>query len=318
MLGGTGFIGSHLLVSLSRQNHNIAALVRKTSQSRLPENIETVYGELPQSLNNLQGQWDTVINAAGLMGKFSVTQGSLWKVNAEAPEALYRLCLKRRVRHFIHLSTVGVSGPTQGKVFAENDVCKPANDYERSKHEGERRLLKIHQPDQCLVTVIRPGFTYGPGDLHKLSLFKSIYRKRFLLVGAGDGLLQPIYIDDLITGIERIIHRRPQETHIFNLCGDQPITWEYFTAILAREMHRQIPAFKIPVSLAHLAARLCETAGRLFSFNPMITHSRVSLMSQSYAYSIQHAKTILQFEPETGLEEGVARTINWYREHHLL
>lgn len=318
--GGSGFIGGHLIRRLLESGHEVDALARPSSQSIFPEKcgIRRLYGDISdsQSLNGVAGEWEVAINTAGLMGKFGVTRERLFSVNALGAENLFRFFRERGVRHFVHLSTVGVTGP--GQRLDENAPCKPSNDYEESKYEGEKRLTALYRMKGCDLTILRVGFTYGPEDLHKLSLFRAINGRKFFLIGSGENLLQPIYVEDLVEGIKTTINRRLHGVQVFNMCGYPPITWRDFTSTLAERMGKKIPGFHIPRFLARAAAASFEKTGKIFSFNPILTHSRVSLMTHSYTYSVDRAKNTLGFAPKTGVKEGVSRTIDWYRQRRLI
>ncbi|KMP11583.1 hypothetical protein UR09_03005 [Candidatus Nitromaritima sp. SCGC AAA799-A02] len=320
--GGSGFIGGHLIRRLLKAGHEVDVLIRPSSQVQFLEDssVQKLYGDLfhLESLNDIEGEWEVAINTAGLMGKFGITRKQLFAVNALGTESLFRLCRKRGVKQFIHLSTVGVTGPSDNQFLDENYICKPSNDYEESKYEGEKKLSNLYGQNGCDVTVIRVGFTYGPEDLHKLSLFQAINRNKFFLIGSGNNLLQSIYIEDLIEGINKAIEQRPKGNQVFNMCGNPPVTWKEFTATLAGQVGGKIPAFHIPRFLADHAATLFEITGKIFLFNPILTHSRVSLLTQSYTYSIERAKNTLGFVPEVDIKEGLLRTIDWYRERDLI
>ncbi len=320
--GSSGFIGKSLVERLLKNGFQVDALARNPDSLGEIKNpnfkIET--GDVcdPASLYKLEGEWDACVNAAGLMGKFGVTRDQLRAVNVDGPQTLYRFCLERGVKHFIHLSTVGVAGPSDEKFRDEDFPCNPSNDYEISKRDGEKAVLDLHRPEACRVGVVRVGFTYGPGDLHKLSLFRAINGGKFFLIGKGDALLQPIYIDDLTDGFVKLIKRRPEGAAVFNMCGGEAVSWKEFTATLAGLIGKKLPAIHIPLSVAKGAATVFEGAGKIFGFNPILTHSRISLTTQSYTYNIDRAREAFGFNPETGFREGLEKTVNWYSSRRLI
>ncbi|MFQ5673183.1 MAG: NAD-dependent epimerase/dehydratase family protein [Nitrospinales bacterium] len=320
--GGTGFIGSVLIRRLLERRMTVEALVRHPGQANALESrgVKVLRADLsrPETLKEVEGTWDVVINTAGVMGKFGISPEQIRAVNVDGVAALYRLCRERGARQFIHLSTVGVTGPTQGAVFDESSPCHPSTVYERCKLEGEQVLAGLHEPGAGSLSILRPGFTYGPGDRHKLALFRAIDRGFFFLIGPGDGLLQPIYVDDLVKGIEKTMDARPEGCEIINLCGARPLTWKTFATTAAAVMGKKIPPVNLPLWLCRTAAGVFETAGKFLPFAPPLTRSRIALMTQSYAYRIDKAERLLGFKPETSLEEGIARTVNEYRERRLL
>ncbi len=320
--GSAGFIGKSLVRRFLKNNFRVDALARNPDSLNDIDNanFKTEYGDVcdSASLDKLEGKWDVCINAAGMMGKFGVTRDQLRAVNVDGPQNLYRYCLERGVKHFVHLSTVGVAGPSDEKFRDEGFSCNPSNDYEISKCDGEKAVLEMHRPDECQVSVVRVGFTYGPSDLHKLSLFRAINSGKFFLIGKGSAQLQPIYIDDLTEGFVKLIERRPEGPAVFNMCGGEAVSWKEFTSTLAEIIGKKLPAVHIPLSIAKTAATVFEGAGKFFGFNPILTHSRISLTTQSYTYNIDRAREAFGFNPETGFREGLQKTVNWYSSRDLI
>lgn len=321
--GGSGFIALHLIRHFLQAGWDIDVLVRKSSSLDSLKNLKVnvLYGNLAGSLEKVRGQWDAVINTAGLMGKFGKTREQLREVNVDGVDRLFQLC--RHAPHFIHLSTVGVMGPTpeqSGGILLrdEESPCHPSTDYEQSKYDGEKALIQSYLPGSSRLSIIRVGFTYGPEDYHKLALFRVVNKGYFFFIGSGNSLLQPIFVEDLVRGIEKVVHNKSDSIQIFNLCGKIPVSWREFIGVLATAMGRPAPRIKIPLSICRLAASVSEGLGRTLSIRPPLTHSMIHLMTQSYTYSIEKAEKAIGFDPTVGLAEGVARTVNWYRERRLI
>ncbi|MBI4390022.1 MAG: NAD(P)-dependent oxidoreductase, partial [Nitrospinae bacterium] len=272
-------------------------------------------------------EWDAAVNAAGLLGKFGTRRDSLRAVNTRGADRLFEFAQRRNVKRFVHLSTVGVTGPAEidgsfpqasPPLRGEETPCRPASDYQRSKLDGETALLQAQARGSCGLTVLRAGFTYGPGDLHKLPLFQTIQNGRFFFIGSGNAYLQPIFVEDLAMGVEQALQKADGGICIFNMCGDHPVTWRDFAGTIAKALGRTTPRLSVPEALCRPAATVLETLGAALSFAPPLTHSRIDLMTQSYTYSVERAKKSLGFHPEVGLEEGIERTVNWYRANGAL
>jgi nucleoside-diphosphate-sugar epimerase len=168
------------------------------------------------------------------------------------------------------------------------------------------------------LTIARLGFAYGPGDMHKLALFRAINAGAFIPIGDGSAYLQPIFVEDIASGIAKILDKKPDGTQVFNLCGAQPVTWREFIDAIHAGFGGKTPPIHIPVFVGRCGATLCELAAYILPFKPALTNSRITLMNRSYTYSIEKARRVLAFAPEVGLAEGITRTIAWYRERRLL
>ena len=105
----------------------------------------------------------------------------------------------------------------------ENTPCHPVGSYQATKLAGEQQLLEEATGSGLPVVIARPSFTYGPGDTHKLALFRAVKKKRFAFVGGGRGILHPLFIDDLVAGIQ-LCAVVGQAGQAYILGGERPVT----------------------------------------------------------------------------------------------
>ena len=122
VLGGSGLAGSALVRVLSGLGHNVFAPTRAE--------YDIIEGPLPLAF--LTGR-DAAINAAVL--KLPADRGAAWRVNAEFPQELARLCAGADVK-LIHISTDGVFSGRAG-AYDEDAEPDPDDDYGAQKLAGE-------------------------------------------------------------------------------------------------------------------------------------------------------------------------------------
>ncbi len=311
--GGTGFIGSNLVSSLLRQNYNVRVLARNRQVTEKIEGVEIFEGDLTdfQSLSGIEDQVDIVVHCAGIMGKWGVSEESLYRVNVQGTLNLLKKFSSTSISVFIHLSAGGVTGPVRGNVADETYVCMPVTPYEKSKFLGEKKVLELSEEMNIPVVVLRPTFTYGPGDPHKTALFRAVKKGKFAFIGNGKSLNTPVYIDDLINGIILAIEKgRAGETYIIG--GRSPVTKLELIYTISDELGVRRPRVMIPRWFAWPVASCFEILGRIFQSEPVITRSRVMMMGDNFGYSIGKAEKELMYEPKTDLKEGIAKTVQSY------
>lgn len=317
--GATGFIGSNLVSSLLGQNYNVRVLVRNRYLTEKTEGVEVFEGDLTdfQSLSGIEDQADIVIHCAGVMGKWGVSEDNLYRVNVEGSLNLLKKFSNTPISLFIHLSAGGVTGPVKGDVADETSVCMPVTPYEKSKFLGEKKVLELSKEMNIPVVVLRPTFTYGPGDPHKTALFRAVKKGKFAFIGNGKSLNTPVYIDDLINGIILAIKKgQAGETYIIG--GKSPVTKLELIYTISDELGVRRPRIMIPRWFAWLVASCFEILGRIFQSEPIITRSRVVMMADNFGYSIEKAKKELMYEPKTDLKEGIGKTVQSYISKLLL
>lgn len=313
--GATGFIGGYLVVALLRSGYAVRALVRDRKRFAGPPGTEVFEGDLlqPESLAGIEKGVDVVVHCASLLGKWGSDPSLLHDVNVGGAVHLLERFDGGGLHRFVHLSAGGVTGPVGRDAVDETYDCRPATPYERTKLEGERRVLEISRERRIPATVVRPTFTYGPGDPHKLALFRAVKKGRYAFIGDGMSVNHPVYIDDLIRGILLAIDRsRPGEVYIIG--GKAPVTKRELVFTIADLLRVRRPFLRIPRWIAWLAAIKLEALGWLTGIEPILTRSRVMMMGDDFGYSIDKARRELGYEPRVELREGIENTINSYVE----
>jgi dihydroflavonol-4-reductase len=319
--GATGFIGGKLAEHYLRLGAPVRLLVRvpKRLDPHLKDSCEIALGDLtrPETLTEALAGVEEVIHSAGLLGRWGMPYHQLLEANAVGVENLVRAACQEGVSRFIHLSAGGVTGPLGTTPADETYSPQPRTDYERSKWEGERRALEMAACENLNLLVIRPTFTYGPGDPHKLDLFRAVLKGRFVFIGNGLSTVHPVYIDDVVRGIDLALKSDLQGTTVI-IAGRRPVTKRELIWGIADVLGVQRPRRKIPVGLAVPAAHLCELAATVLRFQPPLTQSRVLALSHNWGYNCEKAALLLGYQPQMDLAQGLQETVAWYRERGWL
>ncbi|MHB0998965.1 MAG: NAD-dependent epimerase/dehydratase family protein [Armatimonadota bacterium] len=321
--GASGFIGRRLCEAFIKNGHQVSALVRNPqSASELKQMGASVHIGKITDKELLIGACfgaDIVYNAAGILGKWMTSSEELELVNTYAAGLVVRCAAEAGAKKAVHISTAGVSGPIPADtVGTETNPIAPLTEYQRTKLEGERAAIATYMETGIPLVIVRPAFVYGPGDLHKLSLFKMVAAKKMILVDGGTSRLHPVYIDDVLSGLFLAGTRGTGNGDIYIIAGNQPVTTKDLIGTIAKTLTVQAPSCSIPSALLIPVAMITELAGMALHKEPILTRSKVKLLSESYAYSIDKARNNLGYEPKVGLSEGIKRTCEWYIHHNYL
>jgi len=323
VIGGTGFIGSHIVKYLIANGIEVRVLIRRESNigHLADKRIEFKYGNISDidSLREHTKDVDLVYSAFGILGQWAMPEQKYWEINTKGVENLLESCLNRQVKQFIHISSAGVLGPLPDGVLADESFpYNPSNVYEKTKCEAEKTILDYGEKQGLPFTIIRPEFVYGPEDTHVFGLFKAIKAKRFLLLGNGNSLLHPTYIDDLIQGIHLCTNNENAKGKIFLITGDKPITVKKLANTIAEELNVNLPKIQLPLIFANATAKILESGARVANFEPLLTTSRVKFFTENRAFSYQKARDELGYVPKVDFREGARRTIRWYKDNRYL
>lgn len=320
--GATGFTGSHLCRRLVAEGHHVRALIRDPvrAESLRQSGVELVSGDLrdERSLTPAIKGVEIVYHIGALFRPENVSRSDMWEVNVQGTRDLLDASVKAGVGRFVHCSTIGVHGDIKNPPANEETPYGPGDYYQESKTEGEKLALEYMVEGQLPVVVFRPGGIYGPGDLRFLKLIKAINSRKFVMLGSGQVQYQMVYIDDLIEGILRCGTREEALGNVYILTGESPVTLNQLVGEIAQVLEVPPPRWRFPVTPVYLAGLLCEMMFKPLGIQPPLYRRRVDFFRKTRAFDISKAKSELDFQPKTGLKEGVKKTVDWYKEHAYL
>lgn len=323
VIGATGFIGRHLCDTCIGRGDSVSALVRSSQSEEELRNkgISTVMGDIldEAAITRTCSGANMVFNLAGALGKWNTPLQELQQVNAYAAGLIVRCAAKAGVDRVVHTSTAGVSGPLPDGILAtEDDLPHPITEYQYTKLGGEHQAQEASHETGMPLVIARPAFVYGPGDMHKFSMFKTVAAGKMILVNHGISRLHPAFVDDVVEGLLLAAERAPGSGETYIIAGDSPATICRLVTEIAGALGVPAPKISMPDDVLIPLAFAAEMMGRVVGKEPPLTRSRVKLLSENYAYSIDKARRELGFKPVVDLAQGVRLTAEWYRERGLL
>jgi nucleoside-diphosphate-sugar epimerase len=315
--GATGFTGGHLARSLAARGYAVRALVRDRQRARSlqGDGIELAIGDLRDraTLDAAVRGVEVVYNIAALYREAGLAAAEYRAVNAEAPRNIVEIGAAHGVRRVVHCSTVGVHGDVEHPPANEDAPLKPGDLYQETKLEGERLALAAGQGSGVEVVVARPSGIYGPGDRRLLKLFRGVARKRFVILGDGRIYYHLTHIDDLVEGFRLCGEVPAASGRIYILAGGEVTMLNELVEKIAREAGVPPPRLHLPVWPFWTAGAVCEAVCAPFGIEPPIYRRRVDFFTKSRAFDISRARRELGYAPRVGLQDGIRRTLAWYR-----
>ncbi len=309
--GATGFLGSHLAAGLTAAGHAVLASVRRRSDTRWidPLPLETVELDLAGSphaggsgpeVAALQGV-DAVVHCAGLTR--ARDEAEFQRVNADGTERLVRAAVEAGVRRFVLISSLAARGP--------DGAGGPVSPYGRSKREGERRLEA--QAGRIDAAILRPGGIYGPRDADLLPLFR-LARRGWVPIPASAAPLQPVYVSDVVSATLAALETPDLATPL-PVAGAERRTWPALAGSLSRAVERAGRVVRVPPAAFWAVGLVSEVASRITGDAPAMDRRRArDLAHYSWTCEIGGTREALGWNPEVGIDEGLALTASWYRE----
>jgi nucleoside-diphosphate-sugar epimerase len=271
------------------------------------------------------GEWqraaegcDVVIHTAALVGMPSDDSG-FWEVNVRGTRMALDAASDAGAR-LLHISSVVTFGLDFPDGVDESWPVRPTGTaYTDTKIAAEQVVLAAHAAGEAEVVVIRPGDVYGPASRPWTLLPLEMMRaRRFVLPERGRCIHSPVYVDDLVEGIVRAAQAPQAAGRVITLSGGVGVpTGEYF-AHLGRMIGRpKVPSVPTPLALA--VAHAVHRAARIGGFANELSPDAVRYLAlRRGTYGIATARELLDWAPQVGLEEGMARTEEWLRGEGLI
>ena len=264
IFGGSGQIGRNLIRKLTRNNYKVTVVTRNIHQKSYIIKTQANAGYIDiieakifeeKKIRELFLKSDVCINLVGIL--FEKKPGDTFKnIHSVFPSLLAKLCKQYDLKHFIHLSALGINQAID-------------SEYAKSKLEGENNILKSFP----LVTILRPSIVYSVDDnfttnfmtlLNNLPLFPLYY--------GGNTKFSPIHCSDLTDTIYNVISNNIY-SKIIECVGPETFTFKEIIIKLLNLIEKKRILLPMPTTLAKISARIFEIMP-----NPLLTRDQLKLL----------------------------------------
>ena len=264
IFGGSGQIGRNLIRKLTKKNYQVTVVTRNIHQKSYIIKTQANAGYLDivesnifeeQKLRKLFENADVCINLIGIL--FETKKGNTFKnIHTIFPSLLSKLSKEYKLKHFIHLSALGINEATD-------------SDYAKSKLEGEERILKNFP----LATIIRPSIVYSVDDNFTTNFMTLLSRLPiFPLYYEGKTKFAPIHCSDLTDVIFNVISNNVN-SKIIECVGPEIISFKEILEKLLNLIGKKRLLIPMPLPLAQLSARFFEIMPK-----PILTRDQLKLL----------------------------------------
>ena len=250
ILGGSGFVGRHLVAALTRAGHATRIFTRRRSRSRhmlvMPtcEIIETDVHLVSNLSLHLAG-CDAVVNLVGVLNEHPGAGGTFRAVHAELPAKLVEACRYNRIERVLHMSALGVSADAP-------------SEYLRTKFHGERAAHAV-EDDAIAVTSLRPSVIFGPGDSF-FNRFAGLLALSPLVfpLACPRARFAPVYLGDVVRALTTVLDDDSTAGQRYELCGPRTYTLRELVEYTARITGRRRLIVGLGDRLSRLQAWVLE------------------------------------------------------------
>ena len=325
--GASGFIGSFIVEEALKRGFETWAAVRKSSSKAFLQDerihfIELNLSSKTQLVEQLRNQqFDYVVHAAGVTK--CLNKADFHRINMEGTKHLVEALLEVEMplKRFVFVSSLSVFGAIKEKMpydeIREDDTPQPNTEYGRSKLATEQYLDSLGA--RVPYIILRPTGVYGPREKDYFMMAKSIKQHIDFAVGFQRQDITFVYVTDVVQAVFLALEKGETGRKYFLSDGEvyQSCT---FSDLIHEELGRpwwlRITA---PTWLLRIITFFGEYAGRLSGKVTVLNNDKYNILKQrNWRCDIEPARQELGFEPKVKLEEGVKRTIKWYKDNKWL
>ncbi len=263
IFGGSGQIGRHLIRKLTKNNYRVTVVTRNIHQKGQIIKTQGNAGYIniveanifdETKINKLFKDSDICINLIGVL--FEKGGNSFKNIHTVFPSILAKLCKQYNLKHFIHLSALGINEAIDSK-------------YAKTKMDGEKEILK----NFSLSTILRPSIVYSVDDNFTTNFMTLLNRLPiFPLYYSGRTKFMPIHSSDLVNVIFNVISQNIY-SQIIECVGPETISFKQILEKLLFLINKKRLLVAFPLPLAKLSAKFFQ----LFP-KPLLTEDQLALL----------------------------------------
>jgi UDP-glucuronate 4-epimerase len=308
MTGSAGFIGSKVTELLLAQGHSVTGIdnINDAYDQRLKQwRLAQLQGKPDFTFHQLDicyrvglrqifhPEFDAVINLAARAGvRQSVENPWVYiDTNVTGTLNLLELCREFGIGKFVLASTSSLYGANNPRPFREDaNTNGPLSPYAASKKAAEVLCYTYHYLYGIDVTIPRYFTVYGPAGRPDMSLFRFVQwiaeGRPVTVYGDGKQSRDFTYVDDIARGT--IAALKPVGYEVVNLGSDRPAALMDAIRLVEQKLEEKAKVEYKPAHAADVPATWAD---------------------------ISKARSLLKWQPETSLDQGIQRLVDWYQQN---
>jgi dTDP-glucose 4,6-dehydratase len=307
--GGAGFISSnvirHLLAATPYEVVSLDALTYAGNVENLAdvmshERLSFVHGDIRNAelVREIVAEVDVIVNAAAESHvEKSIEEGASEFVttNVEGTQILLDAIRAAPVERFLLVSSSEVYGTAETAPMAEEHPLNPRSPYAATKAGADRLAFAYYVTYRLPIVILRPFNNYGPRQHPEKVIPRfvtsALSDEPLTVHGDGHASRDWLYVDDDAEAIEAVIEAPLEDVagEVLNI------------------------ATGVDISVSDIADLVLETLGKPASLKVHVPERPGQV--DRHIGSTDKASRLVGWSARTSFEEGLARTVDWYREN---
>jgi nucleoside-diphosphate-sugar epimerase len=297
VIGGTGFIGFHLVKALKLRVWNVTSIsLHQPIGARYVEGVNYFNIDISNSekvKDFLKNGFQYVVNLGGYVDHKLFTDGGreLIEVHFSALQNIVEHLPRSELKRFIQIGSSDEYGNAPSPQL-ETIREQPISPYSLGKVASTHFLQMLHCTELFPVVVLRLFLTYGPvqnSERFIPQIIKGCLNNENFPASLGDQLRDFCYVEDTVNAIIKSLSADKALGQVINIASGKPISIQQMIVTIQKDIGKGHPKFGLI---------------------PYRSGENMNLYAD-----IEKAKRLLNWRPKVTLKDGLKNTIEWYREN---
>ncbi len=221
--GAAGFIGSKLVVTLSKNGHEVTAVIHENDLA--DNSIQKIHCDITDSNLTLpDDQYDIVYHLAAVT-PLEKNKKTLNRVNYDGAVNFFNK-IKNKTKFFVYVSGLGVFGDARG-IVTEETPLKPNTEYAKIRLKAQKYLESHCKENSIPFTVVYLGEVYGKGGWFTSQFLERLKNGKFKIPKSGEYYRNFVHVDDAVNALITIGEKNAVNSS-FIVTDGQPAQFKEF------------------------------------------------------------------------------------------
>jgi nucleoside-diphosphate-sugar epimerase len=296
VIGGTGFIGRHLVKKSIERNYNAIVLSSKKHIEKVDsKNVDYITADI-RDLKQLKKvlshrEIHYVVNLGGYIDHINFMSGgySVIETHFNGVLNLVRCLDWNKIKGFVQIGSSDEYGSLKAPQ-SENQRERPISSYSLGKVAANQFLQMLNREEGFPIVLLRFFLVYGPGQDEKRfipQIIQGCLKEESFPVSQGEQLRDFCYVEDVVQGILSAMKCSDAYGEIINIASGDPVRIRKVIELIQNRIGKGSPQFgKVKYRKGENMALYAD---------------------------ISKAKKILSWQPATKLSKGIDKTIRYYQ-----
>lgn len=296
VIGGTGFIGKHLVQAAIRKGYATSVIsLNKISKNQRIKDVNYLVADVAnfESLEKVlkYSSYSHVVNLGGYVKHSKYKEGGreVFDTHFIGVQNLVSLLDWSPLKSFVQIGSSDEYGDIPAPQ-SEDSSEKPISPYSAAKMAASMLLQMLYRTEQFPAVILRLFLVYGPGQEENRfvpQIIKGCILLKDFPVSKGEQLRDFCYIDDVVNGILEALTNPRAIGEVINIASGNPVKVKDVISQIRKLIGSGKPDY------GALPYRACE--------------------NMSLYGDISKAKKLLSWEPSTSLSDGILKSITYYK-----